>query len=359
MSSRSRFAVVGVILTLLAGCGGDPAGPSDDAPADAPSQTETAPEQPAPDGIATLAVAGDVHFAERTLDLLAEPDTAFGPVAELFTAADHAVVNLETPVTERGTAEPKEWLFRAPPAAFQAIRAAGIDLVSLGNNHALDYGRTGLADTLEAAASAGIPVVGAGPDRTAALSAHFVTLDGTRVAYLAFSQVWELWDTWMATPDRSGVAHVAHGDLVTAAVRAAGEAADVVVVLPHWGTEGESCPNAEQRDWAHRLADAGADAIIGTHAHRLQGDGYLGNTYVAYGLGNFLWWWNDADSNDTGVASLTLEDGRLVGAEVVPAHIDRTTGQPIPAVGAQAERISGEIARLRDCAGLTESPTSD
>lgn len=339
-----------VALALLAGCGGDaPAAPAPNDPTDAASSS-------AADATITVAIGGDVHFAERTLDLLDDPDSAFGPIAELYTAADHAVVNLETPVTDRGTAEPKQWLFKAPPEAMTALTAAGIDLVSLANNHALDYGQVGLSDTFDHAEAAGLPVVGAGQDREQALAAHLVTIENTTIAYVAVSAVWELWDTWMAQPDRPGIAHIAHDDLVVAAVEAAADAADVVIVLPHWGTESQACPDDEQFEWASRLADAGADAIVGTHAHLLQGNGYLGDTYVAYGMGNHLWWWNDAASNDTGVVELTIEDKKLTGARFVPATIDRTTGQPIPATGSDADRILGELDELRDCAKLSADP---
>ena len=344
MPSAARLMIAGVLVVAVAACSGaEPA-----TPADPPVS-----QPPTDDGTITLVIGGDVHFAERTLSLLDDPASAFGPIAALYRDADHAVVNLETPVTDTGTAEPKEWLFKAPPTALEAVTAAGIDLVTLANNHALDYGREGLADTLDHAAAAGLPVVGAGVDRAAALAPHVVAIGDTTVAYVAVSQVWELWDTWMATPDRAGIAHTAHGDLVLDAVATADEAADVVVVLPHWGTEGQECPNDEQLDWAQRLADAGADAIVGTHAHLLQADGYLGDTYVAYGIGNHLWWWNDAESNDTGVVELTIEDGQLSGARFVPAVIDRDTGQPIPVDGAEADRILDDLDRLRDCAQLT------
>lgn len=351
MPSKSSPVIAIALVALLTACGAEE-------PA-APAQSEDPPASAAPeaDGAVRLVIGGDVHFAERTLDLLDDPATAFGPIAQLYTEADHAVVNLETPVTEAGTPEPKEWLFKAPPEALEAVTAAGIDLVSLANNHALDYGQEGLADTFDHAEAAGVPIVGAGVDQDAALAAHLVTIDDTTIAYVAVSQVWELWDTWMATPNRPGIAHIAHGDLVLDAVTAAKETADVVVVLPHWGTEGEECPNDEQLDWAERLSDAGADAIIGTHAHLLQGHGYLGETYVAYGIGNHLWWWNDAESNDTGVVELTIEDKELTQARFVPAMIDRDTGQPVPVDGAEADRILTDLDDLRGCAQLAAGPS--
>ncbi|HEU5473229.1 MAG TPA: CapA family protein [Actinophytocola sp.] len=307
-------------------------------------------------GEVVLTIAGDVHFAERTTKLLDDPASAFGPVAELFTGSDIAVVNLETAVTTRGTAEPKKYLFRAPPSAYDAVKAAGIDLVSLGNNHVLDYGRVGLADSLAAARSAGVPTVGAGQDADAAWAPWITEANGVRIAFLGISQVHELEASWAATDERAGVAHARDRDRAVRAVRAAREQADLVAVIMHWGKEGSDCPTAEMRSFAAALAGAGADLIAGTHAHLLLGDGWLDRTYVAYGLGNFLWWWNDAYSNDTGVLRVTVRDKKIAGAELVPAYISRETGQPMPVTGAEAERITAKFTGLRECTGLAESP---
>lgn len=299
-----------------------------------------------------LTIAGDVHFAERTTALLDDPGMAFGPIAEVLAASDIAMVNLETAVTTRGTAEPKRYLFRAPAAAYAAVKAAGIDVVSLGNNHALDYGRVGLADSLEHARKAGVPVVGAGENADAAFAPWITEVNGTTVAVIGISQVHELEKTWSATDSRPGVAHARDAERAVEAVRAAAGRAELVVVYMHWGKEGSDCPTAEMKAFATTLAGAGAHAIVGTHAHLLLGDGWLGRTYVAYGLGNFLWWWNDAHSNDTGVLRITVRDNRIARTELVPAYISRDTGQPLPVTGPEADRITAKFAALRACTGL-------
>jgi len=297
-----------------------------------------------------------VHFAERTLKLLAEPDTAFGPVAEVFSAADLAMVNLETAVTTRGTPEPKTFHFRAPPSAYKAIAAAGIDVVTVANNHALDYGRVGLSDTLDSAAAVGMPVVGAGHNAAEAYRPWVTTVKGVKIAILGFSQIAELSSSWAAKDDRSGLAMAFDTARVTAAVKAAKAAADVVVVYMHWGQEYNKCPTSQMKTLAKRLADAGATMIVGTHAHVLLGDGWLGQTFVQYGLSNFLWWYNDAASNDTGVLRVTLRGPAIAKTEFVPAYINRSTGQPIPSSGAQADRIAAKYRGLRGCTGLSAAP---
>ena len=96
-------------------------------------------------GSVTLAFAGDVHFTGRTARLLSDPATAFGPIAALLKSADFTAVNLETAVTSGGTPQPKTYHFRTVPAAFTALRDGGVDLVTMANNHVLDYGQAGLA----------------------------------------------------------------------------------------------------------------------------------------------------------------------------------------------------------------------
>ncbi|MEV0274333.1 CapA family protein [Hamadaea sp. NPDC050747] len=302
----------------------------------------------------TLAFAGDVHFTARTLGVL-DDVRKLDPVARMMADADLAMVNLETAVTTRGTAERKTFLFRSPPGAFAALKSAGIDVVTVANNHALDYGRVGLADTLADAATARMPVVGAGSSAAEAFDHHLFSIRGTRIAVLGMSQVSELWQRWRATDDDAGIAMARDTTRAVDAVRRAAAAADVVVVYLHWGTEYAKCPSKEQRTLARRLADAGADIIVGTHAHVLQGDGWLDDAYVHYGMSNFVWWRNDAATNDTEVLRITVRSGRVSAAAVVPAYIDRDSGVPSAVGGSAASRILGVRSRAVACSGLSPS----
>jgi poly-gamma-glutamate synthesis protein (capsule biosynthesis protein) len=321
-----------------------PAGPS---PAASPS--------PAIPGQVTLAFAGDVNFAHRTARLLRDPASAFLPIAPILRSADFTAVNLETAVTSRGRPQPKTYHFRTTPLAFTALRDAGIDLVTMANNHVLDYGQTGLADTLAAARAARFPYVGIGRNAAAAWAPYLITIHGVRIAIIGVSQVAELAPSWVATPTRPGEANAINTGRTLAAVRAAKRLAKVVIVFMHWGTEGQACPDAGQLGLAPKLARAGASIIIGAHAHVLQGSGWLGHTFVAYGMGNFLWW-EHSYSTATGVLDLTLHPHRPLTARFRPAIVSRT-GQPVPDHGVQARRAQASYASLRACTGLTRRPS--
>ena len=317
-----------------------------------PARSTQAATQP---GTVTLAFAGDVHFTGRTARLLKHPATAFGPITPVLKSADFTAVNLETAVTSRGRPQPKTYHFRTTPVAFTALRDAGIDLATMANNHVLDYGQTGLADTLAAAKAARFPYVGIGADAAAAWAPYVTTINGVKIAVIGVSQVAELASSWVATRSRPGEANAINLLRTLAAVRAARKLAPVVIVFMHWGTEGQACPDPNQMSLAPRLAAAGASIIVGAHAHMLQGSGWLGHTFVAYGMGNFLWW-ERSYSTSTGVLELTLHPHAPLTTRFVPAVVSRT-GQPVALRGAAARRAAAHYASLRACTQLTRRPS--
>ncbi|MFW5415581.1 CapA family protein [Nocardiopsis sp. CNT-189] len=333
---------------------------------DLESATDQAPPSPSPSAEAkepyTIAVGGDVHFEGVLRDRLEkDPATAMGPIADVLSEADLALVNLETAVTGGGTPAPgKEFRFRAPDTAFDALEGAGVDVASLANNHGMDYGREGLADTLDAADRAGFPLVGAGRDAEAAYAPHLAEAGGDTVAFLGAADVMDehLIGPWTAGEDRPGLASAKYGaaDRLVSAVEDAAERADAVIVNLHWGLEGDHCPLPHAPDLAERLIGAGADAVVGGHAHVLSPGGYLGGGYVHYGLGNFVFYSHAGPTAESGVLTLTLEDGEVTGDEWTPARLEG--GVPIPATGEEAERAAADWESLREtCStGLSAEP---
>jgi len=303
----------------------------------------------------TLAFGGDVHFEGRIRRRLEnDPATVLAGMAPLLQGADIAVVNLETAITSGGTRAPmKQYAFRAPPAAFDALQAGGVDVASMANNHGMDYGREGLEDSLASASSTGFPVIGIGHDAADAYRPYTKEVNGQRIAVIGATQVLDgdLADAWTATDNKPGLASAKEVERLVAAVRSARAEAETVVVMLHWGTEGETCPNPQQQQLAGVLAEAGADVVVGGHAHRLQGGGRLGTAFVAYGLGNLVFYADSGPGTDTGVLTLTVTGRDVDEYRWTPGHL---VGQlPRPLSGAAAEQAGRDWEALRDCTGLT------
>jgi poly-gamma-glutamate synthesis protein (capsule biosynthesis protein) len=343
-----------------------PDDPTTDPPIDPPTDPPTGPpgepdgqgrdEREQPRGQVTLAFAGDMHFELHLAALLDRPRDALGAIAERLRAADIAMVNLETAVTRRGTPEPKDFHFRTAPPALDVLDQAGVDVVSLANNHAVDYGPVGLRDTLAAARRSPVPVIGIGADQEAAFRPYRVSLRGTDFSFFAANTKRERTSqAWSAGPGSPGIASAVAGRprALGAAVRRADARGDVVVVYLHWGTELQECPGAKQQVTARFLARAGADVVVGTHAHVLLGSGWLGRTYVNYGLANFLWYHDHRP--ESGVLELRVRNGEVVADEWVPALIG-PSGIPVPLAGEAAAAARGSWEALRGCAGLAGQP---
>ena len=367
--SRSRNAVaVGMCVLALVGCGGGGAArPSDQATrrstpvAGHVRAAGAAGAGPTPHGTVRLAFAGDVHFAVQLAGLLDRPAVGLGAAARVLARADVAMVNLESAITQEGSIpDPKEleeparrFHFRAPPRALSLLGAAGVDVVTMANNHGADYGARGVADTLRALRRSPVAVVGIGRDRAAAFAPHMVTVRGTDVAFLAADTTTREGSSsvWDAGPRTAGIAAARSGRprVLLNAVRRASAHADVVVVYLHWGAEGLACPTPRQLVLAHRLAGAGADVVVGSHAHVLLGSGWLGDTYVDLGLGNFLWYRDSVP--DTGILGLTIRDGRVVADAWTPAQA-QPFGGPFLRHGPERTRAVAGWRALRACTGL-------
>ncbi|MFJ9771378.1 CapA family protein [Kitasatospora sp. NPDC101157] len=376
MRRAAAAVAVFVGLTAVAACGpDDPApAPARSAPPAAAPASSAAPSgtaapaptkggAPRPDGTITVAFAGDVHFEGRTQSRLSvqPPETALGPISRNLADADLSVLNLETAITGRGAPEPKTYTFRTSPQALSVLKDSGVDVVSMANNHAVDFGADGLADTLAAKDSSPIPVLGVGHNAKEAYAPYVTTVRGVKVAVVAASQVEDITNQkWRAGANKPGIASALDVPALVSAVQAAKQQAPVVLVYLHWGEEGKACPTAAQTTVAKKLAAVGASAVVGTHAHTMVGSGMLGNTYVGYGFGNFLWYGtsNYAFSNETGVTTLTLSgDGKVTGEAFAPATID-DKGIPQPVAGAAAEAALKRRDGLRGCAGLTPPPAA-
>jgi poly-gamma-glutamate synthesis protein (capsule biosynthesis protein) len=300
-------------------------------------------------GTVKIAFGGDVHFAGSSAGAI---NGDVGSAVSVLKDADLAVVNLETAITTRGTAAPKEFTFRAPPAGMVALRKAGIDVVTVANNHGMDYGRVGLADTLAAGKSSGLAVIGAGTNVDAAFTPYKKTINGVKVSVLAATDVLDAFatNTWPATETTSGLASAKDPELLLAAVRKAADNSDVVAVVLHWGVELESCPSERQQELARELTDAGANIVVGSHAHVLEPHVRIGNAAIDYGLGNFIFYATKDVSTQSGVYSVMADRKGVVKTAWKPAQI--RSGRPQLLSGSAATAASARENALVGSCGL-------
>jgi poly-gamma-glutamate synthesis protein (capsule biosynthesis protein) len=263
------------------------------------------------------------------------------------------MVNLETAITDRGEpAEGKAYHFRSPSLSFTALKAAGVDVVGMANNHALDYGPVGLADTFDAIAASGMPVLGIGHDAAEAFRPYLTTIGDQRIAIFAATDWLEpaLVQQWTASDTRPGLAFCIDPTRLLAAVSSARPHVDTLVVFLHWGIETTHCASPEQHSLAQDLIAAGADIIVGSHAHRVFGAGHFGPALVAYGLGNFVYFREDGESGSSGILLVTATGRRVDSYEWVPARI--VHGIPRPETGSASASDDAIWADRRTCSGL-------
>jgi hypothetical protein len=314
------------------------------------------------DGKAVVfAFGGDVNFPSGSTlgDRLADdPATALGTgVPSLLSGVNLSMVNLETALTD-GTCpdpQPKTYDFDAPASAITALQSAGITLVTEANNHGEDCGEPGLQMALTARAQSKYTILGIGQNAAQAFTPYQVTINGQHIGIISATQVIDddLQTAWTATAAQPGLASAYDiGDLV-AAVEAARKVDDTVVVFLHWGVELDACPDPLQEPLANVLVQAGADIVIGSHAHVLLGGGYLGSAYVDYGLGNFAFYNAPPPTDESGSLVITATGRHIDGVLWRPAVIEDEL--PVPLSGSAATTALQNWANDRTCTDLSAS----
>lgn len=317
----------------------------------------------------TVLVSGDVtlgyHYEEYVDEQVKKGKPkdemlgwGFAKVGALTTRADLFVVNLECPFTDRGAKIAKNFNFRARPELVSALIRGGVDVVSLANNHMIDYGPEGLFDTLSTLDSNGIVHFGAGRTSVEARLPAVVEKKGVTIAFLGYfflgdrniepAQV-------IATGDQPGVAGhfsdtAALKAMVEADIRAARVKADHVIPFFHWGRESRGQPEPYQLEVAHHAIDSGASAVLGSHPHVLQGIEVYKGAPIVYSLGNFVFGGNwDPKDKRTALVELRLTKTAVKAIKVIPAYSDafpEVPVQPYLAEGAKADAVLQHLAQL-------------
>ena len=201
-----------------------------------------------------------------------------------------AFVGTECPVSNLGIRYPgKQFSFRGDPKALPAMKAAGVDVANLGNNHAYDYGPAALLDTRKNLLKHGIAPVGAGKDPAEANKAAMFDMKGWTIAVVGFDKVVDPDPQAVAAPGHPGTAGGHNYDAMVKTVKAARKDADLVIVAIHWGVELDTKPRDADIALGQRFIEAGADILFGSHSHRLQPMAVYKGRPIFYSLGNFVW----------------------------------------------------------------------
>jgi poly-gamma-glutamate capsule biosynthesis protein CapA/YwtB (metallophosphatase superfamily) len=285
-----------------------------------------------------LAGSGVATFAKRGYEY---PFAATGPELR---RSDITVGNLEAPLAWRGAEfTGKKFRFKASPKAAAALRSAGFSVVTLANNHIMDFGWVGLQETMENLASEKILHVGAGENLAAARRPALVECKGKKIAFLAYSLTQPL--EFFAAESRAGTAP-GYARIFREDIRQAKSTADYVVVSFHWGTELAAFPKSYQVDAARRAIDSGADVVIGHHPHVLQGIERYRRGLILYSLGNFAFGSMSGHSETSIIARITL-DGAVRETELLLLNVLNTQVRFQPAIlkGARGRAV---ISRLNE-----------
>ena len=290
--------------------------------------------------IACLAFAGDVMFPDNYLSAYDQSGISAIADDEMLKdmqEADLFILNEEFPFSLRG--EPmadKQFTYRTDPRYVQILQELGTDIVTLANNHTLDYGRDAFTDTLETLDHAGIRRIGGGYNIAEASAPAVCTVNGLSFAIFGATRVSPSAD-WYAGPEQSGLFQTYDASRLNEAIQNAKQSYDYVIVYVHWGIEKNETPEEYQRTLAKAYIDAGADLVVGAHPHVLQGFEYYKGVPIIYSLGNYLF---DNRTGETLLLETTFSRDASPKVQLVPC-----------------QRSNGVLTKLKDTAALYQKLT--
>jgi hypothetical protein len=240
-----------------------------------------------------------------------------GAVREYLKNADLTLANFENPVLENATYHPDATTFNGDLRLLPLLNQAGIDGVTLGNNHIMDAGVPGLVETLEHLDDADISHAGAGMNLDATRKPMTFDVGGMKVGVLSYQGVPSYEWAW-ATDTLAGTAPLQE-DVMKEDIQRLRPEVDFIIVMPHWGIEYTTPPEPEQVELAHAAMDAGADLVVGDHAHWAKGIEIYQDKPIFYGTGNFLFDQSWSEATSTGIfADVILYEDRAIQARPVP-----------------------------------------
>jgi hypothetical protein len=255
------------------------------------TESQTQKEEPE-NPVVNLLFAGDILLSSHVTTAYNNAKSINGVLDAGYqteiSQSDIFMANQEFPFSDRGTAAPdKQFTFRLSPSKVSMMNEIGVDIVTIANNHTLDYGTDALLDTCTALDGAGIQYVGAGPNMERAKQLQTMEVKGKTIGYLAASRVYPD-PNWVANTQKPGMVSGYDPTILLEEIKKAKPLCDYLVVYVHWGIERDEKPQQYQRALGKQIIDAGADIVIGSHPHVLQGFEYYKGKPICYSLGNYI-----------------------------------------------------------------------
>jgi poly-gamma-glutamate capsule biosynthesis protein CapA/YwtB (metallophosphatase superfamily) len=306
------------------------------------------PSRPGHASVLVLGDTGPGDAAEETL-VRSGYDYPYRATVDLVRGADLAIANLEMPITDRGSPPTlyKDYIYRARPEAAPALAWAGLDIVSLANNHVIDYGDVGLADSIDAVRRAGMISLGAGNDEASARRGVIATIGEVRVGVLAFCQrqpLWEMWVDQFARAGRPGTVALTD-EALRADIARLRPSVDVLVVMLHIGYNYRA-PADTTIAWSRRAIELGADLVVDHHPHVSHPLMLHEGRPIALSVGNYAFGTPGHDALEEGLMVFAeIEGRRLDRLEIVPIDVQnrRVSYQPRPLTGEALDRSLGRL----------------
>ncbi len=298
----------------------------------------------------TINMVGDIMLASGIGEVIKQqgPGQPWLGLRDVLSAADITLGNLECAVGSdiHQPVPDKQYNFLAAPEALEGVKDAGFDVLTLANNHILDYGPAALLETISHLKDYGIEYTGAGENRAGAQKPVIINKNGVTVGVLAFSRVIPS-VSWVAGENKPGLNSGYNNESVYEAVNLLSKQTDITIVSMHWGRELADAPEAEQIKLARELVDQGADIVFGHHPHVLQGLERYKKGLIAYSAGNFVFTLSrDARGRQSMILQVEADSGGITAARVLPAGIEY--GKTVPADEQSSRTI---MRRLQDLSG--------
>jgi hypothetical protein len=306
------------------------------------------------DAITRLLFTGVIvpaRCVQASIDASGNPNYPYEKVKDVISSADLAVGVLNATISDQSKHSGCNWSYQMVGGASNAdaMAWAGFDIMSIASNHIKDCGlnkswcNETFLDTLDNLKRVGVQPVGGGRDLQEALQPVTVTVNGTRFGFVSLGEI-KMDESVFAGVDYPGIARLTPDNLRTS-IGAARQAADVVIVLPHWGPEDIAKPNGLQLNWAKQIVADGANIVVGNHTHVVQAIQEINGVPVFYGLGNFVFdqWY--PDHRQGVILILKFQGKQYLGYELIPTHVDQD-GQVFLAGTQEAAEILKRIEQV-------------